>query len=668
MNKATNKIQEKLVKEIVLSLKKEKIPWKKTWNDVNYVHHNPLTNNTYKNNNQLMLQIISVVRGYSDPRWMTFDQASKAGYKIKKGSVSVPLEKWGAYDTVNKRDISISSVNKLGPEERKNIRIYSSVFNVFNADCIDGIPKLEVKEVKFNNLYAIEAITNVVSEMGIEILNGQPAYIPKSDNIRMPAVGDFLNEEEYYGTLLHELGHATGHSNRLNRDQTGVFGSESYAEEEIVAEFSSILTGVEIGVKYEMVIENTKAYCQNWIQKLNDNPEILTECISKAIDAKKYLVEKAKLEEVEKTMEARKEQLIEEKIETIKAKQINVSELSSSEIQSLKMELEAYHNGYLTVEEYQQTKNRKLNKNVKLDDLKNKIQITDYAKHLGFNLVKQGNMHSLEEHDSCKIYEDNHFYRFSSKIGGSIIDFIKEFQNVDTSTAIKYAENYYNENNLDNATAIRMKSATKQLEIPTKVNTFAEVRKYLTNSRKIDKALVNKYIDDGILFQDDHANCVFVGKDANAKNKAYYLRSSKSKWMGMTGGSDAQIGIFVKGDSNSKSLIVHEAVIDQMSYIQMNDPEIEKNYLATQSVNNVEKAIDYHLKNRQSEINEVVLALDNDEPGREAIERATLFLSENYPDIEVYYDLPMSKDYNQDLKSNFNEIEEGVDVECQLEV
>lgn len=50
------------------------------------------------------------------------------------------------------------------------------------------------------------------------------------DRIVLPERSQFKSSDMYYATALHELGHATGHESRLNRDLTGNFGSESYAK------------------------------------------------------------------------------------------------------------------------------------------------------------------------------------------------------------------------------------------------------------------------------------------------------------------------------------------------------------------------------------------------------------------------------------------------------
>lgn len=58
----------------------------------------------------------------------------------------------------------------------------------------------------------------------------------------MPKLETFVNSERYYGTLFHELVHATGHGERLNRkellEQKGP-QTRDYAIEELTAEMGA---------------------------------------------------------------------------------------------------------------------------------------------------------------------------------------------------------------------------------------------------------------------------------------------------------------------------------------------------------------------------------------------------------------------------------------------
>ena len=77
----------------------------------------------------------------------------------------------------------------------------------------------------------------------------------------------FKHENEYYGTIFHELAHWTGHESRLNRGHAR-FGDHSYAEE-LVAELSSCFTLAGLGLSVPESDSNSTAYVANWVSALN---------------------------------------------------------------------------------------------------------------------------------------------------------------------------------------------------------------------------------------------------------------------------------------------------------------------------------------------------------------------------------------------------------------
>ena len=76
-------------------------------------------------------------------------------------------------------------------------------------------------------------------------------YNLNRDEIVLPERGQFPSANHYYQTALHELGHSTGHPERMNRETLtqGIsegFGSPAYAKEELRAEISAMMDHVRI--------------------------------------------------------------------------------------------------------------------------------------------------------------------------------------------------------------------------------------------------------------------------------------------------------------------------------------------------------------------------------------------------------------------------------------
>ena len=81
-------------------------------------------------------------------------------------------------------------------------------------------------------------------------------YNLNRDEIVLPERGQFPSANHYYQTALHELGHSTGHPERMNRDTLtqGIgdgFGSPAYAKEELRREISAMMTGERVGVGHD---------------------------------------------------------------------------------------------------------------------------------------------------------------------------------------------------------------------------------------------------------------------------------------------------------------------------------------------------------------------------------------------------------------------------------
>ncbi len=116
-----------------------------------------------------------------------------------------------------------------------------------------------------------------------EIGYGEPAYNPDTDRVTIPAMASFESGDEYYSTLFHELSHSTGHKKRLNRDLNNHYGSNLYAEEEVIAEMSASYLSATTGIQvYNKTLDNTAAYIQHWIERLKGNEKLIVTLSSKA--------------------------------------------------------------------------------------------------------------------------------------------------------------------------------------------------------------------------------------------------------------------------------------------------------------------------------------------------------------------------------------------------
>jgi antirestriction protein ArdC len=107
-------------------------------------------------------------------------------------------------------------------------------------------------------------------------------YSPSTDHIQLPPEHAFRGPPEFAATALHELGHWTGHSSRLNREMQSRFGSAGYAMEELRAELASAFVASELGIPTD--IPQHASYIADWIKPLKDDKR---EIFRAAADAQK---------------------------------------------------------------------------------------------------------------------------------------------------------------------------------------------------------------------------------------------------------------------------------------------------------------------------------------------------------------------------------------------
>lgn len=297
-----SKTREQLIQMYLDALKDNEIPWRERWySDLN---KNGITNTEYRGVNQLILSYVAYKEKYKDNRWLTYKQIKENNYKITnaKGK-GVPIEFWSVYDTKNKNRLDFSTYEKIiekFPERQKDFKIFCNTTYVFNASLIEGISKNEIE--KNNKIPTNLYFKRLISKLNINYLEeGSKAYyIPSKDTIVLPPSTNFLDKYSYYATQLHELSHATGNSNRLNRKLSNLNKIE-YAREELIAEISSSFLMLKLNVQVnEKDYNNHKSYIQSWIQLLEDKPNELFKAVGEANKIYDYLESKVKNKEKER--------------------------------------------------------------------------------------------------------------------------------------------------------------------------------------------------------------------------------------------------------------------------------------------------------------------------------------------------------------------------------
>lgn len=283
-----SKVYELITEDIIKVIETTKtLPWKKGW--INIIPKNIKTRNRYRGVNRFLLNYQMVINEYKSPYFGTFKQIQEEGGKIKKGEKGFIVI---AYNKIEKEE-----ENKKGEKELKK---YSFVkyYKVFNIEQTEGLDIEKFNDVP--NSFSAKALDKNISlwqrlQKIPEIKWGgnKASYHFLLDQIKMPNIYQFITEEEYYFTLLHEITHSTGHSSRLNRDgfsKINEFGSYEYSKEELIAEIGACFLCSELNIKAEDSYENSKAYIQGWIKVLKNDSKMLIQAASKAEEVCDYLL------------------------------------------------------------------------------------------------------------------------------------------------------------------------------------------------------------------------------------------------------------------------------------------------------------------------------------------------------------------------------------------
>ena len=260
----TKEFRRQIAEKFIDSLKENPEHWQRQWSVSGGRPENCVSHTVYSGINRFNLTFAAIQKSSDDMRWATFKQIQQQGWHLKKGARAEMVEFWQPYDKYTHKVVPWDEYNNA--ENPENYGLRSRYHMVFNAKDIEGIPP----EVKVhNNITQNEAIDRVIDGMAIKVLNDssdKAYYSVTNDDIHLPPKEVFDNDHAYNSTLLHELSHATGAKNRLDRVQSGIRSTSDYAVEELVAEISSCFTGADIGLQYEPAeFKNHKAYVQSWI-------------------------------------------------------------------------------------------------------------------------------------------------------------------------------------------------------------------------------------------------------------------------------------------------------------------------------------------------------------------------------------------------------------------
>ena len=287
--------------------------------------------------------------------------------------------------------------------------------------------------------------------------------------------------------------------------------------------------------------------------------------------------------------------------------------------------------------------------------LANSVDLEQFLRMRGEKLERVGREHKLiyydgsGRHDSITL-RGSTWFDHKNQVGGGAIKFMQEFYGMDFQTAVQELLGQRVTPLSHSPPKVSAKEEKKEFRLPETNTNMHRVYAYLIKQRFISPDIISHFAKQHTLYEDkEHHNAVFVGIDENGVPRQASKRSTNSygnSFRITCQGSDTRYSFAHFGES--KRLYVFEAPIDMMSFLTLYPKDWQKHSCI--AMNGVyENAVLAALKNH-SNLSEVILCVDNDEGGIEAVDRLKDILSENgYTDVKRL--APKFKDWNEVLKA-----------------
>lgn len=267
--------------------------------------------------------------------------------------------------------------------------------------------------------------------------------------------------------------------------------------------------------------------------------------------------------------------------------------------------------------------------------------------------------YKLRSHDSLKLSNGKWCWWSHDKMGGvNALDYLIKVEQMKFPDAVRLINEqcgFFDTHPKQPQAQWKEKDTPPEFLLPERCLNNRRVTAYLL-SRGIDMAVLDYCFQHGLLYESaDYHNAVFVGYDGKTPRYAT-LRSSlsHSSFKRDVTGSNKRFCFFITGQNGDK-LNVFECAIDALSYLtQVKMQGSDWRQESVLSLGGVYQSSPHKMPevpialqgylNRQPEVREIVLRLDNDAIGRGAVSA----ISQAVRDRPVTVELPAhGKDYNE---------------------
>lgn len=282
-------LYDEITDKIIAELEAGRVPWVQPWGTEAAkaplsMPRNAASARPYSGINVLILWGAVIERGFAGQSWLTFRQALALGGHVRKGE----------------RGITVVYADRFVPaDERRRAREtgeeaqavpFLKRFTVFNTDQCDGLSADIATTAPMPLPGMIEPqVEALIKATGIDFrIGGNRAfYMPAENYVQVPPPAAYFEPINWHRTALHELGHASGHPSRLNRDLGGSYGTKKYAFEELIAELCAAFSCASLGI---VPTVRHADYIGSWLEVLREDNRAIVRAASQASKAADYLL------------------------------------------------------------------------------------------------------------------------------------------------------------------------------------------------------------------------------------------------------------------------------------------------------------------------------------------------------------------------------------------
>lgn len=280
----------KVVDDLIALVESSDGNWLQPWVNLGLGKQVRSTGELYRGTNQMFLGFIAASKALEQPHiWAGYNTWVTMGYRVRPGEKS-------SYRPIYASLVRTCTNHGSRKEDGRccgdmtsfmRVKLLRAIFHLTQVEAIEGevqtLPEVGVEPPPTVQPPEIVEAWKAGGMEFKEVDSDRAYFSPGDDYINLPPLGAFENQQGYYSTLFHEATHWTGHKSRLGRKVTNPFGTAAYAQEELIAEMGSAMTGAVLGFEPDLHAEHAD-YLANWLKVIKADP---TKLYDAAVEAEK---------------------------------------------------------------------------------------------------------------------------------------------------------------------------------------------------------------------------------------------------------------------------------------------------------------------------------------------------------------------------------------------